>query len=208
MRPEITDTPEAPKQAQEKLDKVRLCWGDSWHARACPDMGFRQAAQQDGTACCGAAVLDWLKSTVVLGAVRLLVATTCLPLLSPAARHSPEGIQDGPCDHVGSILAGSLADGLTLSLLAWVLHLSPPSASLTNAPEFPAQLAGVQMGPMSRDEKIMTAVMLGAVIMWVAGDSLGIASVVAAMLGLSALLLTGVLTWRDCLTYSQVLPEP
>lgn len=61
------------------------------------------------------------------------------------------------------------------------------------------------MGPMSRDEKIMTAVMLGAVVLWVAGDSLGVASVVAAMLGLSALLLTGVLTWRDCLTYSQVL---
>ena len=64
---------------------------------------------------------------------------------------------------------------------------------------------GGQMGPMSRDEKIMTAVMLGAVVLWVAGDSLGVASVVAAMLGLSALLLTGVLTWRDCLTYSQVL---
>ena len=64
----------------------------------------------------------------------------------------------------------------------------------------------VQMGPMSRDEKIMTAVMLGAVVLWVAGDTLGVASVVAAMLGLSALLLTGVLTWRDCLTYSQVLP--
>lgn len=29
----------------------------------------------------------------------------------------------------------------------------------------------------------------------------GISAVVAAMLGLSLLLLTGVLTWRDCLTY-------
>lgn len=33
------------------------------------------------------------------------------------------------------------------------------------------------------------------------GDMVGISAVVAAMLGLSVLLLTGVLTWRDCLTY-------
>ena len=30
---------------------------------------------------------------------------------------------------------------------------------------------------------------------------MGITAVMAAMLGLSVLLLTGVLTWRDCLTY-------
>lgn len=35
----------------------------------------------------------------------------------------------------------------------------------------------------------------------VCGDMVGISAVVAAMLGLSVLLLTGVLTWRDCLTY-------
>ena len=30
---------------------------------------------------------------------------------------------------------------------------------------------------------------------------MGISAVVAAMMGLSVLLLTGVLTWKDCLTY-------
>ncbi len=35
----------------------------------------------------------------------------------------------------------------------------------------------------------------------VCGDLVGISAVVAAMLGLSVLLLTGVLSWRDCLTY-------
>ena len=33
------------------------------------------------------------------------------------------------------------------------------------------------------------------------GDAVGVSAVVAAMMGLSVLLLTGVLTWRDCLTY-------
>ena len=57
---------------------------------------------------------------------------------------------------------------------------------------------------MSRDEKIMMGVMMAAIVMWVLGDQLGIAPVVAAMLGLAALLLTGVLKWKECLEYNQV----
>lgn len=36
----------------------------------------------------------------------------------------------------------------------------------------------------------------------VLGEKLGIPAVVTAMMGLSTLLLTGVLTWKDCLVYS------
>lgn len=53
------------------------------------------------------------------------------------------------------------------------------------------------MGPMSRDEKIMLSVMGLAVTLWVFGDALGVAPVVAAMIGLSTLLVTGVLTWKE-----------
>lgn len=56
------------------------------------------------------------------------------------------------------------------------------------------------MGPMSRDERVMLGTMAGAVALWVAGDALGVAPVTTAMLGLCALLLSGVLTWRECLT--------
>ena len=56
------------------------------------------------------------------------------------------------------------------------------------------------MGPMSRDEKLMLSTMGAAVVLWVLGDMVGVSSVVTAMLGLSWLLLTGVLQWRDCLT--------
>lgn len=77
---------------------------------------------------------------------------------------------------------------------------------VTDTPEAPkaAQERLQSMGSMSRDERIMTAVMLAAIVMWVLGDQLGVAPVVAAMLGLSALLLTGVLQWKECLNYSQV----
>lgn len=79
--------------------------------------------------------------------------------------------------------------------------LFPPQ--IKNTPEAPklAEEQLVAMGPMSRDEQIMLATMAGAVILWVAGDALGISAVVTAMLGLCVLLLTGVLTWRDCITH-------
>lgn len=57
------------------------------------------------------------------------------------------------------------------------------------------------MGPMSRDERIMLGTMAAAVVLWVFGDVIGVSAVTTAMLGLSGLLLSGVLTWRECLTY-------
>jgi DASS family divalent anion:Na+ symporter len=44
-------------------------------------------------------------------------------------------------------------------------------------------------------------VLLGAVVLWVMGDSLGISAVTTAMIALSTLLATGVLTWSDCLAH-------
>lgn len=82
-------------------------------------------------------------------------------------------------------------------------QLVPPEVKDT--PEAPKQAKEKlrQMGPMTRDELIMSFTMLGAVVLWVLGDQLQIPAVTAAMLGLTALLMTGVLQWKDCLDYSQ-----
>jgi len=80
---------------------------------------------------------------------------------------------------------------------------------VTDTPEAPraAKAKLAEMGGMSRDERIMLGTMLGAVVLWVLGDSLGVPAVTAAMLGLCALLVSGVLTWRDCLTYTAARPR-
>lgn len=76
----------------------------------------------------------------------------------------------------------------------------PPE--IKDTPEAPALAAKrlQEMGPVSRNEWAMVGTMLLAVSLWVFGDAIGIASVVAAMLGLSILLLLGVLDWDDCLS--------
>lgn len=78
--------------------------------------------------------------------------------------------------------------------------LSPPEVKDT--PDAPAIAAKklLEMGSVTRNEWVMMATMLLAVSLWVFGDKIGIASVVAAMLGLCALLLLGVLDWDDCLS--------
>ena len=83
-----------------------------------------------------------------------------------------------------------------------LLQLSPPE--LKDTPEAPRQAQEdlSKMGPMTKDEKLMLGTMGGAVVLWVLGDVVGISSVVTAMLGLSWLLLSGVLQWKDCLTYT------
>lgn len=82
-----------------------------------------------------------------------------------------------------------------------ISKLTPPE--IKDTPEAPKQASErlQKMGPMSRDEKIMLGTMGLAVVLWVTGDAIGVSSVVAAMLGLSVLLLTGVLNWKDCLQY-------
>lgn len=84
---------------------------------------------------------------------------------------------------------------------AIMYKIFPPE--ITDTPEAPrlAEERLAKMGPMSRDEKIMLGTMGGAVLLWVCGDALGISAVTTAMMGLCVLLTTGVLQWRECLTY-------
>ena len=65
-----------------------------------------------------------------------------------------------------------------------------------------------KLGPLSRDEKI-TAGALGLTVgLWVFGGQLGIGAVAAALLGLAVLLITNVVTWKECLSDNQARPFP
>ncbi|MCL7051821.1 hypothetical protein MKW94_003294 [Papaver nudicaule] len=97
--------------------------------------------------------------------------------------------------------AASLPALCSLLATPYILYkIFPPETKDT--PEAPAIAAKKleKMGPVTKNEWVMVATMLFAVTLWVFGDALGIASVVAAMLGLSILLVLGVLDWDDCLS--------
>ncbi|CAL9095178.1 unnamed protein product [Musa textilis] len=97
--------------------------------------------------------------------------------------------------------AASLPAVVSLLATPYILYkLFPPQVKDT--PDAPALATKKleQMGPITTNEWVMVGTMVLAVSLWVFGDALGIPSVVAAMLGLSILLLLGVLNWDDCLS--------
>ena len=101
-------------------------------------------------------------------------------------------------------LAASVPATVGLALAPLIVYkLDPPS--ITATPDAPKQAAErlKQMGPLSRDEAVMASTMAGAVVLWVGGEALGVPAVLAALMGLCVLLLTGVLSWQDCLEYKR-----
>ncbi|KAK4802565.1 hypothetical protein SAY86_000768 [Trapa natans] len=97
--------------------------------------------------------------------------------------------------------AASLPAFVSLLVTPLILYkIYPPE--IKDTPEAPAIAAKKleNMGPVTKDEWIMIGTMLLAVSLWVFGEAFGIPSAVAAMIGLSILLLLGVLEWDDCLS--------
>ncbi|KAL6583043.1 Dicarboxylate transporter 2.1, chloroplastic [Orobanche minor] len=93
-----------------------------------------------------------------------------------------------------------------ISLLATPIILYkiyPPEIKVT--PDAPTMAKGKleQMGPVKRDEWVMIGTLLVTIALWIAGEALNMPSVVAAMIGLSGLLMFGVLDWDDCLSEKQ-----
>ncbi|KAI9095629.1 hypothetical protein K1719_026189 [Acacia pycnantha] len=89
-----------------------------------------------------------------------------------------------------------------VSLLATPLilyKLYPPQSKDT--PEAPAIAASKlqSMGPVTQNEWIMIGTVMLTVYLWIFGGTIGIPSTVASMIGLSMLLVFGVLDWKDCL---------
>ncbi|KAF8117834.1 hypothetical protein N665_0008s0175 [Sinapis alba] len=81
-----------------------------------------------------------------------------------------------------------------------IYKLYPPE--LKHTPEAPAAAATKldRLGPITKNEWIMLGAMAFTVSLWIFGEAVGIASVVSAMIGLSTLLLLGVINWNDCLS--------
>lgn len=89
---------------------------------------------------------------------------------------------------------------LNLAVLPWALYIFyPPEIKHTpEAPQFARQKLA-EMGPLRKAEWIMLLTFGLLLTLWVLGSTLGVDATVAALVGLSILLCTNVLTWDDIL---------
>lgn len=98
----------------------------------------------------------------------------------------------------GWLAAGIVPGLVSLALVPWVvLKLFPPEIQRTPEAAAFAHDELTRMGPMSRNEKILTAIFLAVCGAWVTSSWTGVDITVAALCGSVALLLTGVLQWSD-----------
>ena len=78
-----------------------------------------------------------------------------------------------------------------------IYRFYPPEVKETpNAVTF-AHEELAKIGPLARDEKILLVVFIAVVVLWITAKLHGIDSTVIALLGISGLLVSGVLAWRD-----------
>ncbi|KAJ9697994.1 hypothetical protein PVL29_007210 [Vitis rotundifolia] len=106
----------------------------------------------------------------------------------------------GWTDWAKAAFVPGLVSLIVVPLLLYVIY--PPTVkSSPDAPKL-AREKLESMGPMSRNEIIMAGTLLLTVGLWIFGGVLNVDAVTAAILGLSVLLVTGVVTWKECLAES------
>ena len=125
------------------------------------------------------------------------------------------GFQTGFAGNLALIGIASAVAGVTLTFSSWATYLLVPALALLvlmpavlykvinpetretpEAPAFARKELG-KMGAVSSSEWKLVGVFIALVVMWVGGKSLGLHSASSAFIGLSILLITGVLSWGD-----------
>ena len=142
--------------------------------------------------------------TSTISSAMFLTAMAANPLSAKLAKDAFDTLGDGsPGLEItwGNWALAACVPGLASLILVplFLFVVYPPKVK--SSPEAPvkAQAWLDNRGPMSVDEKIMVVALLLTVGLWVGGAALGIGSVSAALVGLGILLVSGVLTWKECL---------
>jgi len=123
-----------------------------------------------------------------------LTATAPNPLVAELARQTA-GIE---VSWTTWAMAAALPGAVSLVLVPWVLfRLCPPVLQETHAAQVLATERLVEMGPLARREWIMLLIFALVLALWLTGAWHGVSPTTVALLGVSLLLLTRVLDWRD-----------
>jgi DASS family divalent anion:Na+ symporter len=139
--------------------------------------------------------------SLALSSALWLTAMAANPLGAEIARQHGVEITFGSW-----LLASSVPTLLAMVLLPIVLYkvIRP---EVTRTPEAPAEARRAlrDLGPITRDQKIVAITFLGMVILWGAASTLKLDATAIAFLGLGILLATGVLTLGDIAKEGDVL---
>lgn len=140
----------------------------------------------------GFLTLAAFQGTVVTSAM-FLTAMAANPLAAKLAGDMGIEITWG-----GWALAALVPGLVSLAVIPYVIYkLYPPEIKETPGAAKMAKDELAKMGPVKVQEWIMMGAFVMLLVLWIFGSQLGIHSTTAALVGLSVLLVTSVLTWKD-----------
>ncbi|KAL9234773.1 hypothetical protein vseg_009602 [Gypsophila vaccaria] len=137
--------------------------------------------------------------TSVISSSMFLTAMAANPLSANLA-FTTIGRTIGWMDWAKAAIVPGLVSLLVVPAVLYFIY-PPEIKSSPDAPRLAKEKLD-KMGPMTQNEIIMAITLLLTVGLWVFGGVLNIDAVTAAILGLSVLLVTGVVTWKECLAES------
>ncbi|MBN4066838.1 anion permease [Simkania negevensis] len=99
----------------------------------------------------------------------------------------------------GTWAAAAVVPGiLSLIIIPYIIYkVSPPQIKVTPNAKKEAKKSLAALGPISFHEQIMVGTLVFLILFWIMGPGIGISSTTTAFVGLSILLVTGVLQWSD-----------
>ena len=132
---------------------------------------------------------------VVITSAMFLTAMAANPLAAELA--AQQGVKITWAAWAVAAFVPGMLSLLVVPLLIYRLY--PPE--VTHTPEAPAFARERlrEMGPMTRDERVLLAVFACLLTLWILGGALGIDATATAMAGVGAMLATGALAWQDIL---------
>jgi DASS family divalent anion:Na+ symporter len=143
----------------------------------------------------GAFLIKCSFQCVLVTSAMFLTAMAANPLAAGMA--AEQGVE---ISWVRWAVAASIPGMVSLLVVPLVIYrLYPPEIKETPAAAGMARKRLAEMGPMSRDEWIMLGTFVMLLALWILGGRLQLHSTVTAFVGLSALLVSRVLTWEDLL---------
>ncbi len=132
---------------------------------------------------------------VVVTSAMFLTAMAANPLVVELAAQQGVEISWGLWAAAASV--PGLLSLLSVPLLIYRLY--PPQIRDTPAAPELARRRLAELGAMTRHERILLAVFVLLLSLWIAGTALGISATTTALAGVAAMLVTGVLAWEDIL---------
>lgn len=97
-------------------------------------------------------------------------------------------------------LAALVPGLISLAVVPYLIYrIAPPTIRQTPHAKEMAKERLKEMGPMSSKEWIMVGIFICLIVLWILGSTLNMKATIPAMLGLSVMLVTGILKWKDVL---------